>query len=73
MEIQEVTQTHARTLLIRHKTDSHVNQMAVTLPYWNETMRSQIVGCVKVGRVTKEEMQAIEKALWLNDTRKVVH
>lgn len=70
MVVEEITPTHARTLLIRHKTASKVNQMSLTLPYWNTTMQQQVHGFIEKGEVTKKEMAEIEKALKLNDARK---
>ena len=47
--VEEITSTHARTILVRHKTASKVNQMSLTLPYWNETMRRQVFGFIAPG------------------------
>ena len=70
LEIEEITEEYARTILVRHKTAAKVNQMSITLPYWNVVMKEQIVGFIKPGKITHQEMTEIERSLELNATRK---
>lgn len=67
--VQNVTPESVTFILVEHKTAAKVNQMSLTLPYWNSVMKEHMEG-LATGPATIAEMNEIADVLQLDDVRK---